>query len=206
MIFFYKFKDENRVVRKGSVDAKDKEAAENRLSMMSIQPLSIWADGDPEPDANVQSEGIEAKPPDAFFKDQEELFKQQEKAAKNLPAGSYKPVLSDGPDVKLGEVPSNPQQLQPQMPPVPKRDTPKPQPHPNVRDFAAPLPSKKQLQTACPRRTQTFLFGEHTDLSTSIKQYLANQNGRVLHLCMQPDIKGKLQLALVIEHDQEQET
>lgn len=185
MIFHYQFRDEGGLVKKGRITADTKEIATKRLEMMSIRPTSVWQDGESEP-ASAQDAGIEPTPPEAFFKQQEELFKQQEEISKTLPPNSFKPVLSEGNDIKLPISSSLSRE-------------------PVGKDFVAPVPPSKQIERAFPKRKQSFLFGEHSDLSNTINYHLS-RNGKILHMCMQPDIKGKIQLAVVIEHDQEQES
>jgi len=182
MIFHYRFRDESNIVRKGRVTADNEEVAVKRLEMMSVKPMAIWQEGQPEPPwDNNEHVGVEATPPDSFFKEQEALFNKQEEINRQLPPASFKPILSEGVD--------------PQMPMLASATHP-----PRRMEFADIMPSKEQVLAACPKRCQSLFFGEYADLKNLIDSHLS-EGGNVIHFAMQPDVKGKLQIAVVIEHD-----
>lgn len=180
MIFHYRFRDDQNVVKKGRVTADSEEVAKRRLELMSVKPIVMWEDSQPEPTLeNVDHIGIEATPPDSFFKDQEALFKSQEEIINNENIG-FKPVTSEGFDHAM-HIPKNI---------ITSKYT----------ELADIVPTKEQVMTACPKRCQSLFFGEYDALKLLIDQHLS-EGGKVVHLCMQPDVKGKLQLSIVIEHD-----
>ena len=182
MIFHYRFRDESNIVRKGRVTADGQDIAIRRLEMMSVKPMAIWQDGQTEPPwESNEHVGVEATPPDSFFKEQEAIFNKQEEINRQLPPSSFKPILSDGVDQQMPSVESA---IRP-----PKRV-----------EMADIMPSKEQVYSACPKRGQSLFFGEYNDLKNLIDSHLSD-GGKVIHLAMQPDVKGKLQIAVVIEHD-----
>jgi len=192
MIFHYRFRDERNIVRKGKLTADSQESAVHRLEVMSIKPSGVWADGEQEPPWETISSPDEFKfqvdepmPQLQSNKLPDSIAKQKEKEKERLEAlekNSFKPIVSDGNEA---QIPKLGQSIQPRP----------------SRVETDILPTKEQVYAANPRRVQTFLFGEYDQLRNRIDQMLDSENGKVLHLCMQPDIKGKLQVAVVIEHE-----
>jgi len=192
MIFHYRFRDEKNIVRKGKMTADSQESAVRRLEVMSITPFGVWADGEQEPPWEPISSPEEFKfqvdepmPQVQTSKLPDSIAKQKEKEKERLEVlekNSFKPIVSDG--------------SEPQIPRIGQAMQPRPS-----RVETEVLPTKEQVYAANPRRVQTFLLGEYDQLRTRIDQMLASEGGKVLHLCMQPDIKGKLQIAVVIEHE-----
>lgn len=65
-----------------------------------------------------------------------------------------------------------------------------------------PEPPKEETVTIDVRRRHSLLFGTHDELRKKVNDLLSNKYGRVEHLAMHPDMKGKIILAIVVEHDE----
>jgi hypothetical protein len=69
---------------------------------------------------------------------------------------------------------------------------------PPVDDPPPPPPGTVSVEM---ERRESFLYGEYDSISARINDLLANRYGIVRHVALNPDMKGSIILAVVIEHD-----
>jgi hypothetical protein len=81
-----------------------------------------------------------------------------------------------------------------EFPAIATREKPPPEDAPESEEE----PRKKYVDVI---RTETLLYGTHDEISVRAGDLLHRRFGRVTHLQMQPDMRGGIVLALVIEHD-----
>lgn len=160
-----------RESRTGPIQAASLDEAKKKCARMNIKYEAIWEDGAPEPAAAEAEE--EAPPP---------LKRREDFQPPPPPAGAIQGSLDAKP---------------PQPNPIPQMGMGNHMA--NLRDSVAIAKKLMDKETA-PERRESLFYGPYEEIRGFVDDALG-QNGVVRHLTVSPDTRGKLQMAIVIEHD-----
>ncbi len=180
MKFIYIMNDDG-TQRRGKVDAETKEEALKTLGAMGVNVVQIGTSSD-----DMTNVG-----PDTEVETKEVIRIESEESPPEDPVDSM-------PDEVVHDIGGWP----PKPPVTPTFGSETPPGFIAVESMPDdPEPQKTVKETRDFFRQHVLLYGTYEIISGQVKTLLATKFGIIHHLCMQPDMKGNIMLAVAIEYD-----